>query len=65
VEEIVACVNTSDDVSPSVLQAGLRNELPGWQVPRRWWRTAELMPDARGKLSRAVWRERFLTSGVR
>jgi acyl-CoA synthetase (AMP-forming)/AMP-acid ligase II len=62
VEEIVACVNTIDDVSPSVLQAGLRKELPGWQVPRHWWQTEALLPDARGKFSRAVWRQRFKSS---
>lgn len=59
VQEIVACVNAEAGVSQEVLLAGLGRELPDWQIPRRWWRTAELMPDARGKLSRAVWRERY------
>jgi acyl-CoA synthetase (AMP-forming)/AMP-acid ligase II len=59
VEEIVACVNTVDEITPSVLQAGLRSELPSWQLPRHWWHTEELLPDARGKFSRTIWRQRF------
>jgi long-chain acyl-CoA synthetase len=63
VEEIVACVNTEAGVTQDALQAGVGRDLPGWQVPRRWWRTEQLVPDARGKLPRAVWRERFLRAG--
>jgi len=60
VQEIVACVNAEEGVTQMSLQAGLGRELHGWQVPRRWWWTKELIPDERGKLSRAVWRERFM-----
>lgn len=60
VEEIVACVNTVEDLAPSQLLAGLKDTLPSWQIPRHWWPMQELRPDARGKLSRAVWRERYL-----
>ncbi len=59
VQEIVACVNAEAGVSQESLQAGLGRELPGWQIPRRWWLTSELRPDVRGKLSRAAWRERY------
>ena len=60
VEEIVACVNMVEELSPGGLVAGLKHTLPGWQMPRHWWRTEELLPDARGKLSRAVWKQRYL-----
>ncbi len=60
VQEIVACVNADEGVTQEALQAGLGRELPGWQIPRRWWLTRELLPDARGKLSRALWLERFI-----
>ena len=59
VQDIIACVNTEDGVSPEDLQRQLGQDLPSWQLPRRWWRTAELVPDVRGKISRAQWRERF------
>ncbi len=59
VQEIVACVNAEPGVTLEALQAALRAELPAWQLPRRWWCTAELTPDVRGKISRAQWSERF------
>jgi long-chain acyl-CoA synthetase len=60
VEEVVACVNAASGISQAVLQAEVGTELPGWQVPRRWWLTEDLVPDGRGKFSRSQWRERFL-----
>lgn len=60
VEEIVACVNAVEGVTYGDLQAEIGRVLPSWQVPRRWWQTEELLPDERGKLSRASWRQRFL-----
>lgn len=59
VQDIIACVNTEEGVSSEDLQRRLGQELPAWQIPRRWWRTADLVPDVRGKISRAQWRERF------
>ncbi len=59
VQDIIACVNTEDSVTLEALQRGLGQTLPAWQIPRRWWQTAELAPDLRGKISRAFWRERF------
>lgn len=63
VEEIAACVNAEDDVAREVLQRALGEWLPAWQVPRHWWLTSELRPDARGKTSRTLWRRRFHESG--
>ena len=64
VEEIVACVNIDEGVSHGALKAEIGNVLPSWQVPRRWWQTSQLLPDERGKLPRAGWRERFLKATV-
>lgn len=60
VEEIVACVNMDEGMSPEALQTEIGKTLPSWQVPRRWWKTSQVLPDERGKLPRALWRERFL-----
>jgi acyl-coenzyme A synthetase/AMP-(fatty) acid ligase len=59
-EEIVACVNGS--ARESELKAALAKNLARWMVPRRWWFCEDLKPDARGKIARRVWRERFLDS---
>ncbi|MCB1230132.1 MAG: long-chain fatty acid--CoA ligase [Verrucomicrobiae bacterium] len=34
--------------------------LAAHEIPRHWWPCPEVAPDARGKLSRTRWRERFL-----
>jgi len=47
----------------SELRAFLAARLPGWEVPRRWWRRDELGVDARGKRSRAGWRELLAATG--
>ena len=60
VEEIVACVNMDEGMSHEALQTEIGKTLPSWQVPRRWWKTSQVLPDERGKLPRALWRERFL-----
>ncbi len=59
-EEIVACVSTSsgEDVEP--IRNFLLSKMPAWQVPRDWWVVESLETNQRGKLSRAVWREKYL-----
>jgi acyl-CoA synthetase (AMP-forming)/AMP-acid ligase II len=57
-EEIAVCVRAS--APEAGLRAFLHGCLPSWKVPRHWWLTDELRPDARGKLSRDGWRKRFL-----
>ena len=66
VEEVVACVHATGDENrmQATLLRRLSGELPGWQIPRRWWFTHELQPDARGKISRKQWRQRFLEQCV-
>ena len=60
VEDIVACVNVESPTDMELLKSQLGRELPSWQQPRIWWCATSLRPDARGKLSRAQWRERYL-----
>jgi long-chain acyl-CoA synthetase len=59
-EKVVAIVHPSSIVDAETLRQHLLGCLAGWQVPREWWITETLQADARGKTSRAIWRERFL-----
>ena len=56
---IVACVA---GVAPEAekLKQSLLAVLPAWQVPREWVFVDALPVNARGKLSRAEWRRRFI-----
>jgi acyl-coenzyme A synthetase/AMP-(fatty) acid ligase len=57
---IVACVATAAPVEAETLRQSLLRKLPAWQVPREWWFVESLAADARGKVSRAQWRMKFL-----
>jgi len=59
-DAIVACVEPSGGVDAAGLRAYARERLEPWQVPRDWWLVPEIRANARGKLSRAEWRRRFL-----
>ncbi|MEI7908128.1 MAG: fatty acid--CoA ligase family protein [Verrucomicrobiota bacterium] len=59
VEDVVACVNLAAATDLADLRSAF-NALPATYCPRHWWLCAELQPDARGKLSRSRWRERWL-----
>ncbi len=59
-EEVVACIHhadslTLDDIKPALAQ------LPAACIPRHWQTCPDLAPDSRGKLSRAHWREWWLS----
>ena len=58
VDDIVAVVHLDDSSTLDTIQETL--SLPAWQRPRHWWACEDLSPDARGKISRTLWRERFL-----
>ena len=60
VEDIVACVSGDSSLAQSDLVALLKARLAAWQMPRRWWITNSLVPDERGKISRAKWRSLFM-----
>ena len=59
-ERIVAGVAIHAPVSGEILKQFLLARLPAWQVPRDWWFVDSLATNARGKLSRAEWRKRYL-----
>ena len=58
-EIIVAIV--ASGASESELKKFLLQTLPAWQVPREWHFVGSLSTNARGKISRAQWREKFMT----
>jgi acyl-CoA synthetase (AMP-forming)/AMP-acid ligase II len=59
-EDIVACVDVESGTDENSLRHFALSRLPAWQVPRDWWFVDSLRANARGKLSRAHWRERYL-----
>jgi acyl-CoA synthetase (AMP-forming)/AMP-acid ligase II len=59
-EEAVACVNAPAGLREQDLLRLAGTRLANWQLPRRVWFCDELRPDARGKLSRAAWRAKWL-----
>ncbi len=62
-EKVVAVVRLKAEADVETLRQHLLRALPAWQVPKEWWFTDELESDARGKLSRSQWRDRFLNRG--
>lgn len=59
-EDITACVVGS--VSEEALRVHCSHDLPGWQIPRRWFLWDEIPVNSRGKVSRADLRARLLAS---
>lgn len=59
-ESIVACVVSRNSAGAESLRQFLLARSEAWQVPREFWFVESLAPNARGKLSRAEWRTRFL-----
>jgi acyl-coenzyme A synthetase/AMP-(fatty) acid ligase len=59
-EVIVACVQPGAATTIEGLRSFAQENLSAWQVPKEWWLVDALEADARGKLSRAIWRTRFL-----
>ncbi len=60
VDDVIAVVSLVDHSLWDGTRAALMARLPAWQRPRDWWLCESLKPDARGKLSRARWRARYL-----
>jgi long-chain acyl-CoA synthetase len=59
-EIVVALLVTRSEPDLLAMRRCLADRLPAWQVPRAWGRVTELRVNARGKLSRAEWRQRYL-----
>ena len=62
VQDVAACVCPGPGFDLSGVKPVLRSRLAAWEIPRIWWKTGELRPDARGKISRSLWRRRFQES---
>jgi long-chain acyl-CoA synthetase len=60
-DTVVAALNTKTELPISDLTNFLSQKLPAWQIPRRWWFTNELAPNIRGKISRAEWKQKYLS----
>jgi len=60
--EIIVAVVVAD-AAKTELKQFLLQSLPAWQVPREWHFVDSLSTNARGKISRTEWRQRF-TSGA-
>lgn len=60
-DRVVAVVAGAEGRVPEAeLRAYASRNLPAWQVPREWRSVPAIPVNARGKISRAAWRERFL-----
>jgi long-chain acyl-CoA synthetase len=59
-EAVVATVALKNENELGALKDYARERLPAWQVPREWRRVMSLEESGRGKISRHIWRERFL-----
>ena len=59
VDEIVACLNLLESGSIHQVRQASAHQLPANEQPRHWRICPDLEPDARGKISRAAWRERW------
>lgn len=58
-EEAVACVHVRKGITERALRDVAASHLAAWQVPRQFWFCDALKPDARGKISRAAWRQHW------
>lgn len=56
---IVACVAAENGTTAESLRAFLLERSEAWQVPRDFWFVPAIQANARGKLSRAEWREKW------
>ena len=59
-ENIVACIAGGRSLNRELLKQFMLEKTPAWQIPREWVFVKSLETNARGKLSRAEWRWRFL-----
>lgn len=59
-EEIVVAIELKPEADLAVVKQGVGNELPSWQMPRRWWVVDQIKSNLRGKVSRKEWREAYV-----
>ncbi len=59
-EEIIACLRLFPGFRLQEVREQASGRLPAGHVPRSWRECPDLEPDARGKISRVFWRERWV-----
>jgi long-chain acyl-CoA synthetase len=59
-ETVVACVVRRNGTTAEELRRFVLARAESWQAPREFWFVESLETNARGKLSRTEWRERFI-----
>ncbi len=59
-DDIVACLRLAPTTTLEQVKQAAATQLSPHHMPRRWSVQPTLAPDARGKISRASWRQRFL-----
>ena len=62
-ETVAAVIEAASSVTENSLREFALARLPAWQVPRSWRFVAALETNARGKRSRAQWREQWNLNG--
>lgn len=61
VEEVLACLSVSEQQwNESETKSSIGDSLSNYEMPRHWWPCPELKPDSRGKISRRLWRLKYL-----
>lgn len=63
-EKQIVAVVVGDPSRLDEIRKGAAELLPAWQVPRVWRFVETLGANARGKVSRAEWRRKFLSGGI-
>lgn len=62
--EIITAVVVAPTTTLEALRAFVVKSLPPWQVPRQWHLEESLGTSERGKISRALWRDRLVQRGA-
>jgi acyl-CoA synthetase (AMP-forming)/AMP-acid ligase II len=60
-ENQVVAVVVGDAGALEQIKVAVGAELPAWKTPRQWMLVDSLGHNARGKVSRAQWREKFIS----
>ncbi len=58
-EEIVVAIELKPGAELATVKRGVGTGLASWQLPRHWWIVDTIESNARGKISRRQWRDRF------
>lgn len=61
-EDVVACVSMREPATARELKQHLLTRLESWQIPRAWWFVDSLEANQRGKISRSVLRQEYLST---